>query len=391
MGGTIRAALNLAGHLAAQHDVEVISAYRRRDAPFMGDFPPGVAVTALDDQRPGAQGGLKGRLAAWLRERPSILVHPLDPGYEAFSLWTDIALARRLRRDAGILIGTRPGVNLALTQLRLPGFVTVGEEQMNLGSHPRALRAAMKAGYRRLDALAVLTEGDRAAYQALLGASAPRIVTIPNTVREMHGPKADLDRKVVLAAGRTTPQKGFDLLIRAWAQVAPEHPDWRLRICGRGQLRPTLQALVAELGLEEHVRLTRGAKDLQARMQRASIYALSSRFEGFPLVLLEAMGMAMGVVAFDCPTGPGEVIEDHRNGLLVPARDVDGFAAALREMISDEELRRSCAAAAAETARDYTMAAVGPRWEAFLAELRAARSIRAAGHAADARPAADAA
>jgi glycosyltransferase involved in cell wall biosynthesis len=374
MGGTIRAALNLAGHLAERNDVEIISAYRRRDEPFMGAFPAGVTVTALDDQRPGAQSGLRARVAANLRRRPSVLVHSQDPAYEAFSVWTDIQLVRRLRGGAGILIGTRPGVNLALARLPLHGYTTVGEEQMNLASHPRTLRAAIKAGYGRLDALAVLTHGDEAAYRQLLGDATPRTVVIPNTVRELHGPKADLDRKLVLAAGRATPQKGFDLLIRAWAQVAPRHPDWRLRICGRGQSRPQMRALIAELGIEaEQIRLTRGAKNLQGRMQRASIYALSSRFEGFPLVLLEAMGMGMGVVAFDCPTGPGEVIDDHRNGLLVPARDVDAFAAALDTMIADEALRRSCAAAAAETARGYTMAAVGPRWDAFLAELRAAR------------------
>ena len=81
-------------------------------------------------------------------------------------------------------------------------------------------------------------------------------------------------------------------------------------------------------------------------MAQASIYALSSRFEGFPLVLVEAMSKGMACVAFDCPTGPADIIDDHRNGLLVPAKDVEGLTAALMEMVEDEELRRRCGDAA---------------------------------------------
>ena len=95
-------------------------------------------------------------------------------------------------------------------------------------------------------------------------------------------------------------------------------------------------------------------------MAQASVYALSSRFEGFPLVLVEAMSKGMACVAFDCPTGPADIIDDHRNGLLVPAKDVEGLTAALMEMVEDEELRRRCGDAAIETAREYTMAAIGP-------------------------------
>jgi glycosyltransferase involved in cell wall biosynthesis len=111
------------------------------------------------------------------------------------------------------------------------------------------------------------------------------------------------------------------------------------------------------------------------------------------------MSKGMAVVSFDCPTGPGEIIDDHRNGLLVPELDVDGFAAALRELIDDEDLRRSCGAAAVATADAYTMEAIGPRWHALLDELwrarhgaaaqqpRAAAQSRAAGP--DAEPAGD--
>jgi glycosyltransferase involved in cell wall biosynthesis len=250
------------------------------------------------------------------------------------------------------------------------GDAAIGVENTNLGARPPLLRAAIGSRYRALDAVVTLTTGDAEEYRALLGARAPRLAAIPNTVRAIAGERADPEARTALAAGRLTPQKGFDLLIPAWAQVAAARPDWNLAICGRGERREQLAALVDQHGLQEHVALEPAAQDLAQRMRAASIYVLSSRFEGFPLVLLEAMAAGMAVVAFDCPTGPGEVIDDHRNGLLVPCKDVDALAAAILEMIEDDELRRTCADAALETAQEYTMEAIGPRWDALLAELQ---------------------
>jgi glycosyltransferase involved in cell wall biosynthesis len=375
MGGTIRAALNLAGYLADHYEVEVISVFRRRDESFFGSFPPGVKVTALDDQRPGAlPRGLRGLVRRLLVSRTSLFMHPIDHAASEFNLWIDVQLARRLHRKAGVLITTRPGLNLLAGQLSPPGLIRVGQEQMHLNQHNPRLRGAMPKQYPKLDALAVLTERDMRSYEKLLDGSAPRLVRIPNTVREMGGPKADLSSKTILAAGRLTPQKGFDLLIKAWPHVAAAHPDWRLRICGRGDKQPQLEALIADRGVGEFIELAGPAENIGDEMAAASIFVLSSRFEGFPLVLLEAMSKGMAVVAYDCPTGPADIIEDHRNGLLVPLKDIDALAAAINEMIEDEDLRSTCAAAAVETASRYTMPQIGPHWDALLRDLWATRA-----------------
>jgi glycosyltransferase involved in cell wall biosynthesis len=373
MGGTIRTVLNLAGHLAEHYEVEIISVFRRREVSFFGSFPPGVKVTALDDQRPEAlPRGLRGRLRTFMRGQSSVLMHPIDRAADQFNLWIDVQLARRLHRGTGYLITTRPGLNLLAAELSPPGYIKVGQEHMHLSNHARKLRQAMPRQYPKLDALAVLTDQDRVAYEALLNGRLP-VTHIPNTVRPMGGPKADPSAKTILAAGRVTPQKGFDMLIKAFAQVAPDHPDWTLRILGRGEWLAELERLVAEHGIGGSVVFDGPSEDLGGEMSRASIYALSSRFEGFPLVLIEAMSKGMAVVAFDCPTGPADIIDDHRNGLLVAFKDIPALGAALLEMIEDEELRRACGAAAVETARGYTMDAVGPMWDRLLADLLAER------------------
>jgi glycosyltransferase involved in cell wall biosynthesis len=239
---------------------------------------------------------------------------------------------------------------------------------MHLSAHNARLRKAIRRGYPKLGAVAVLTEADRAEYAALLGPSA-RVEQIPNAVSRLGGPAPDLSAKTVLAAGRLTRQKDFGRLIRAFARVVEKHPDWQLRICGGGPRRRGLAKLIAEKGLGEKVTLTGPVQNLGEEMAGASMYALSSRREGFPMVLLEAMGKGLPAVSFDCPTGPREIVVDRENGLLVPHQDVPALAAAIDEMIEDEALRRRCGAGARATAERYSLAVVGARWESLLADL----------------------
>jgi glycosyltransferase involved in cell wall biosynthesis len=214
MGGTIRAAFNLAEYMQERGwQVDIISGIRDRDTPFFGEFPAGVTVFNLDDRREG------GALRRFLRSRSSVFMPGADRAVNSFSLWSDIQLVRRLRGRRGIIVGTRPGVNLMIAQLQVPGLRAVGLEQMNLGKHTRNARRGMKRFYPQLDALVVLTEEDRDAYRQLLDGGVP-LHRIPNTVRPLPGPKADLGARTVYAAGRFRYQKGFELLIPAWAETA---------------------------------------------------------------------------------------------------------------------------------------------------------------------------
>jgi glycosyltransferase involved in cell wall biosynthesis len=371
MGGTIRTVLNVAGYLAQEHEVEIVSVARYREEPFF-EPPPGVRVTLLEDQRKEVLAGKLPLLQRWLRKFPSVLANEHDKTYErAWTVWTDVRLVRQLRGRAGYLMGTRPVLNLLAADLDLPGFVTVGQEHMHFYNHKKPLRKAIRERYRKLDTLVVLTDQDRETYERKLRGRTS-VVRIPNAVRDMGSGRADLDAPVMLAAGRMSPQKGFDMLVKAWAQVAHDHPDWRLRICagaGHKSMREKVEKLLAEHDLDGSVSLEPAARDLGGEMDKCSVFVMSSRFEGFPLILLEAMSKGMAVVSFDCPTGPADIIDDHRNGLLVPEKDVSALAVAMGELASDAELRRRVSPAAVETAGTYSMAAIGAQWDDLLREL----------------------
>ena len=365
MGGTIRTTLNLAEHLAGRYDVELLSLVRRRDEPFFA-LPPGVTVNAVDDRREPPRSRL-ARLAARL---PSVLMHPDDFVFADATLLTDIRLARRLRGlRGGALIATRPAFALLVARLAPADVVTIAQEHMNFRAHRPGLARQARRHFHRLDALAVLTEGDRADYDAMLEGTATQVVRIPNAVPRLDGGVAALEEPVVVAAGRLNSQKGFDLLIAAWRRVAERHPDWQLRIYGRGSERAALQRLIFEAGLQERVLLMGATRRLGEALERASIFALSSRFEGFGMVLVEAMSRGVPVVSFDCPRGPSEIVGDGVDGLLVPAEDVDGLADALCALIEDPARRRAMGRAALDKAARYDAAAIGREWEALLDDL----------------------
>jgi len=296
---------------------------------------------------------------------PSVLIHPEDYAYPWCSLWTDVQLLRGLRAlRGGTLVATRPALNLLAARLVHPSVTVIGQEHLNFGAHRPRLAADIRRQYGRLDALTVLSSDDGRDYGALLG---DRVHRIPNPVTELDGGIADGSAQVVIAAGRLNTQKGFDLLIEAWRPVAERHPGWTLRIYGSGPERAALERAAAGLPVE----LPGRTDALGAAMAAGSLFVLSSRWEGFGLVLVEAMGKGLPVVSFDCPRGPSDIVTHGEDGLLVQPEDVGALSLALLELIEDPTRRARMAAAARATARRYEPAAIVPLWDAMLRDLQA--------------------
>ncbi|MEU8269577.1 glycosyltransferase [Sphaerisporangium sp. NPDC049002] len=360
MGGTIRSVYNLAAELATDHQVEIVSVVRTRPEPFFA-VPDGVTVTFLDDRTQGRRRGIAAM--------PSRLIPRDEAAYRSFSLRTDWLLVRFLRGlRGGVLITTRPGLNLVTALFAPPEVITIAQEHVGLESHRPGVRALIRRRYGRLSALVTLTEADLAAYRALLG-PAPRLERIPNALTPLTGGPSPLRERTVLAVGRLTRIKGFDLLIKAWEQVAPDFPDWRLRIVGKGPQMAKLVAAVHERELQDSVQLTGARADIGAQLEAASVFALSSRHEGFSMTIVEALSKGVPVVSFDCPNGPREIVTPERDGLLVPPGDTAALAEALEELIRDDRRRRELGTRGLQTAKRYDPARVGGQWRRLLADL----------------------
>jgi glycosyltransferase involved in cell wall biosynthesis len=379
-GGVPRTSLNLAKQLAERgHEVEVVSVVQRRAESF---FPVDerVRLTVLDDQRPG-----RDDLRRFLRPRrkrlqsqPSRLVpvrpdsqKPGRPGGDAkLSRWTDLLLERKLRGlSAGVVIATRPNLAVAVARWAPEGVLRLAQEHISFQGRSPWVRKALQEVAGDLDAVLTLTEEDRELWRRSLAGTSTLVEAIPNASPFDVGGPAPLESRTVIAAGRLSHQKGFDRLIPAFAKVAQKFPDWQLHIYGAGPDERALKRAVRANDLTGTVVLKGLVPGLEEAFRNASIYAMSSRFEGLPMVLLEAMSQGLPIVSFDCPEGPRQLVTDGVNGLLVPDGDVDALADALLRLIADPAERRRMGLAALDRAQGYTADAVVARWEALFERL----------------------
>ena len=188
------------------------------------------------------------------------------------------------------------------------------------------------------------------------------VVLLPRLVNE----KLSFQKPFILAVGRFTEEKCFDLLINAFSQIAPRFPDWHLVIAGDGPLRELLQNLIIQCHLENKVTLPGRIKDINSLYDQASLFILSSRFEGFPNVLCEAMANGLPVIATDCSFGPRDIIRDGIDGVLIPVNDVNALANAIEKTIENEQLLKQFAARGPEILDRFNVERVMSEWEKII-------------------------
>ncbi|MFG3255078.1 glycosyltransferase family 4 protein [Streptomyces sp. NPDC048172] len=371
MGGTVRTTFNLAQALAEHHEVEIVSVFRYRDRPF---FEPsrGVRLTSLVDMRRNstAYDGADPEHAV-----PARVFPVADGQYARHSALTDRRIGAYLARtDADVVVGTRPGLNVHVARQTRRGPVRMGQEHLTLATHSPRMKHLLRRTYPRLDALTTVTEADARDYRSTLRLPGVRVEALPNSVPAPRVGPADGGNKWVIAAGRLAPAKRYDVLIRAFAEVARERPDWGLRIYGHGREQDKLRNLIDELGLYNHVFLMGSAHPIESEWVKGAVCAVTSSLESFGMTIVEAMRCGLPVVATDCPHGPGEIIRDGEDGLLVPTGDVRAISGALLRLIDDDRLRARMSHAALAASARFDPARVAARYEDLLTSLMSDRA-----------------
>lgn len=290
------------------------------------------------------------------------------------NLWRIRAIRHQLRAlkpDAVISFTTMVNV-LALAACAGMGMPVVVSER----SDPRGLvvqrrwRILRNVLYRRAHALVVQTNSSAAWFRRRLPAALPIAVIANPTVLVANTDEAQLNppRPFILAAGRLAHEKGFDLLIEAFRIVAREGIELHLVIAGAGPEAHALQLLVAQRGLERRVHFVGQVKAIGTLMKQAQAFVLSSRFEGFPNVLLEALASGLPVVSVDCLSGPREILDDGRYGILVPPEDPNALAEGIVRVATDSGLRTRLSLSGSQRATCYRPDVIITKWEEVISD-----------------------
>ena len=210
----------------------------------------------------------------------------------------------------------------------------------------------------------VLTEDARTDWPELSNVS-----LIPDPIPFEISGTSPLNSKRIISIGRYAYEKGNDLLIKAWAKIEKKCKDWTLEIYGMGD-RTLYRQLICELGIDENrCHLFGSLYDVKDAYLNSSIFALPSRFEGFGLVIIEAMSCGVPVVAFDCENGPRNIIKDNYDGILVAPFDVDEYADDLLRLIQHDNLRYQLGSHAYESSKKYAIEGIALKWKNLFDEI----------------------
>ena len=217
---------------------------------------------------------------------------------------------------------------------------------------------------KQLDKFIVLTEEDKASWTEL-----SNVEVIPDPLAFDVAEVSPLKAKRVIAVGRYVYQKGFDLLLQAWAKIEKQFPDWELAIYGMGDRSP-YDDLAKQLGVDmNRCHLNGSTQNIRKEYLESSLFVFSSRFEGFGMVLIEAMACGLPVVSFDCPCGPKDIVSQDEDGLLVPSGDIDKLADELSVVMSNESLIRKMSKTAVIHSKRFRLDRISLRWKLLFDRL----------------------
>jgi glycosyltransferase involved in cell wall biosynthesis len=280
---------------------------------------------------------------------------------------------RRRRPRAVIAFGTAGSILLPLMAGKRPAALTIGSERAYPPAEPPppSLAFLRRVAYPRLDFVVCQTAQIRDWFRDHLRLDERQLVVIPNIVAAVPQPSPARREDAtanVLCVGRLDQQKGFALALRVFAAVRERIPEARLTIVGEGPLRQELEDRAAELGLADCVRFAGRSDNLAPFWSSADLFLFTSLYEGFPNALAEAMANGLACVAFDCPTGPSELIRNGVNGFLVPIGDVEQAAARCVELLENPTKRRSLGERARKVAQSFSESHVGKLWSQLIGQ-----------------------
>ena len=374
LGGTVRTVANISNYLAEKGYTVVIISVRRTAEKTAIQLSDKIEIVSLYDMR-YEQNKDNSFWKKRLLKRRSRLIHKDEDLYEMFSRYTDKELMKVLREiHDGVFITTIPSFNMLSVKHVKGNVIKIGQEHKELGDHSENIIRMIRESYHQLDGLTIVTEQSLPQYQELVQDHEFPICVLGNGTRMIYH-RSPLNRKVIVAAGRLSEEKGFAHLINAFRLIAGRHPDWIVKIFGQGEKFVDLERLVAEKGLSQQVFLCPTTELLTEELSNAAFSVCSSNREGFGMVIIEGMAVGVPCVSFACE-GPKQIISDGEDGFLVEKGDIAGLAERMEFMMEHDGARAKMGEMAFQKSQNYDIMLVGEKLESFIISLEEKRRCR---------------
>lgn len=285
----------------------------------------------------------KGLKATFKKVKPNIIL-VCDDGLKGLLIPIIIGKPCKMiyERHVSKLISDKKGTNNFLTKIK---FII-----MNIGA-------------KSYDKFVVLTNGNKNEWEL------DNLAVISNPLPFFPEESSSLKNNKIISVGKLSTQKGFDLLIKAWSKISHKYPSWVIEIYGKGNDRQMLESLIKEHNLEKSFLINEPTKDIISKYLEASFYVMASRFEGFGMVLIEAMACGLPCISFDCPHGPGDIVIDNKNGYLVEHSNITLLSEKICLLIEDEVKRSDMALFAKENVTKFSPENIVNQWDNLFTEL----------------------
>ncbi|TDW47120.1 glycosyltransferase involved in cell wall biosynthesis [Flavobacterium sp. 270] len=337
-GGTERAVVTLANILSEKYkSVTIVSLTRTQNKGSYYAIDNRVKLSFLDNEP------LPLKLSGKIR----------------WSINTVLSLRNYLKKNkTNLIISTGHNNNWLLPFMRLnKKMKIIACEHIVYSSIPKISRIFMRLTYRFLDKIVVLSESAKVSFHKY-----SEVVVIPNAIPFKTKKESQLIRKQILMVGRLSPEKGLERLVSIAIDLKKKFPDWKIVVLGDGPEMIKIEKSINETDLNDFLVLKGATKDVEKYYLDSSIYIMTSHFEAFPMVLLEAQSFGLPIVAFNCPEGPSEIIRDGHNGFLVENGNIDEFSQKVEALIESKTLRDSLGRNAKRNSGKFSEKKIMEKW-----------------------------
>lgn len=366
-GGTERILTSKMNYLAdvMGYDVHLVT-WQQRQSPYPFQLSSKIRHTDIAVDLENKSRSILHRIIFQARTRKALrkglqkAIDDIAPNIIIVTAYQQPGLICTLKTDAKKIVESHCPKSLILG---VDNSIFVKGWNLSIVYHRYSVMRSLHIAERKCDCLVCLTTGDANEWNTKAK------IVIPNSIVFENHYLSTCTAKRVICAGRLNEQKGFDMMIEAWSHVASKHNDWKLAIYGDGELRERLVQQINDNNLSESVNIYPFSNNIYSEYANSSLYVLSSRYEGFGLVLAEAMSCGIPCISFDCHYGPSDIIRNGEDGLLVVNGDVEALADSICWMIEHDEERKSMGCRARQNVVRYSPAVVMEQWDILFHQL----------------------